>query len=261
MNTVGAYYENSLDQVNQPGKGPGGSDGYYIPGPDGTMDCATLQTYKDKLENQIEYWNEIIRTGSNNSREMENLNKIIAVQTGKRNLYNEYMLRNCTVNPETTPVPETLPTDQPTLPDYDPGQTGYPVETPVEEKKTNWLLIGGVGAAVLLLTRKKRGSAKRKKVSGIGGGLMPILLLAGGGYLIYKSSHGSTDKKSYLLTIAASESDGDYFKQVINQMTEQEIADTYTFFKEYVNKGLQVPQNSDLWYAIQAISNKYNIFT
>ncbi len=260
METVGAYYENSLDQVNQPGKGPGGSDGYYIPNPDSSMTCSQLQTYHDSLDNQINYWYSIIAAGSNNSRELENLNKIISVQRSKKDQYSDYMLRNCTTAPTTTVEP--LPTEQPPFPDYDPGQTGLPPE-PVEEKKTNWLLIGGVGAAVLLLTRKKRGGAKRKRVSGVGGGIMPLLLLAGGGYLLYKNAGGTGSKKNYLLTVATSESGngGEFFKQVINQMTDQEIADTYTFFKEYVNKGLRVPENSDLWYAIQAISNKYNIFT
>jgi len=120
MQSIGAYYNNAVEQVMSPGKGPDGSDGYYIPNADGSMDCATLKTNFDKLDNQIQYWYGILQTGSNNSTERENLNKIINIQRTKKDYYAELMLRNCSTATQTTDegtpdpyeVPEPTPTDE-----------------------------------------------------------------------------------------------------------------------------------------------------
>ncbi len=115
-NTIGAYYNNAVEQVMSPGKGPDGSDGYYIADADGSMDCATLKTNFDKLDNQIQYWYGILQGGNNNSTELQNLNKIINVQRTKKDYYAELMLRNCSTVPQTTD--EGTPTIPPS---YDPA--------------------------------------------------------------------------------------------------------------------------------------------
>jgi hypothetical protein len=51
------------------------------------------------------------------------------------------------------------------------------------------------------------------------------------------------------------------FEGVLNRMTDDEIVSTYDFIFNYANKGIRVPEGSALYYAIAAISNKYNIFT
>src|SRR3982751_5991929 len=112
---IGAYYENGLDQVMNPGRGPDGSDGFYIPPADGSMSCTDLKTNSDKIDNQLQYWFGILQTGNNGSRELENLNKIINVLQTRKDYYSTLIIRNCTIVPETK--------DPGTSPDYttDPG--------------------------------------------------------------------------------------------------------------------------------------------
>jgi hypothetical protein len=165
--TIGAYYENSLDQVNQPGKGPGGSDGYYIPSADGSMDCATLKTNFDKLEAQILYWYGILQSGDNNSRELENLNKIINVQDSKKDYYATIMLRNCTTTPTTTAPPDPVPGT-----DY-PGEVEQKEPTDSSNGIMTWITANPILAAalaaglIIVITQmsKKKQYKKRRKAA------------------------------------------------------------------------------------------------
>lgn len=163
MNKIGAYYENSLAQVRQPGQGPDGGDGYYIPDANGSMTCSELQTNLDKIENQIIYWFGIIQTGNNGSRELENLNTIINVLRSKKDYYNEVMLRNCTTASTTTVTPD------PAIPDYtDTEETTIPTTTQ-PNNNTGILLLAAGGLGLLLLNKKKKGG---KKVKGIADDLL-----------------------------------------------------------------------------------------
>ncbi len=172
MNTIGAYYENSLAQVNQPGQGPNGSDGYYIPDATGSMTCSELQSNLDKIENQILYWYGIIQSGNNGSRELENLNKIINILRSKKDYYNQVMLRNCTTAPTTTVEPEPVVPDY-TDPEFDPATVPT---TTAPNNNTGLILLAAGGLGLLLLNKKKKGG---KKVKGVGEDLLgPVVFTA-----------------------------------------------------------------------------------
>lgn len=101
-------------------------------------------------------------------------------------------------------------------------------------------------------------------------GLIIAAAVGVAGYFIIKNMGsgfgGSTNKRQALLTWI-NNSSGDSqasklaFAQILNAMTEAEINATYDFVFNYVNKNRQVPQGTSLWYAVSAISEKYNIFT
>jgi hypothetical protein len=99
---IGKNYENALDQVKNPGMGTDGADGYFIPDATGSMDCATLKTNFDKLDNQIQYWYGVLQGGDNSSAELQNLNLIINLQKTKKDYYATLMLRNCSTVTDTT---------------------------------------------------------------------------------------------------------------------------------------------------------------
>lgn len=169
--TLGANYENSLDQVNQPGKGPGGSDGYYIAPASGSMDCPTLKENFEKLVSQINYWYGILQTPGNSNKETENLNKIINVQRSKKDYYSTVIMNNCTVVPE-LPIPADPG-------QVDPGTIDLPRETGESNNgimtwvTSNPYLAAGlaIGAILLIsnLSKKKtvryRYIKKRKKAA------------------------------------------------------------------------------------------------
>jgi hypothetical protein len=48
---------------------------------------------------------------------------------------------------------------------------------------------------------------------------------------------------------------------LFDQMTDAEIQTVYTFLFQYVAKGTRPPEGSELANQVQAISEKYNIFT
>jgi hypothetical protein len=185
MNTIGAYYENSLDQVMNPGRASDGSDGYFIPDASGSMDCPTLKTNFDKIDNQIQYWYGILQTGDNNSRELENLNKIINVLKTKKDYYSTLMLRNCSTATTTTAPPDDQVTDS----DIDIPQDQLP-QTPATGNNSNliWLAVAGFG--VYLISKNK---GKRKKVKGMGDD-NTALILSGGTYLLmyFREKRSST---------------------------------------------------------------------
>jgi hypothetical protein len=52
-----------------------------------------------------------------------------------------------------------------------------------------------------------------------------------------------------------------FANMVNNIMTASEIDALYVYVFEYAQKGLQVPQGDPLYYQIQTISHKYNIFS
>ena len=96
-----------------------------------------------------------------------------------------------------------------------------------------------------------------------------LLLIAGGLYFFTRgkgSGTASGNKRQQLITALQTEQytspeNISNMTAIYNRMTDQEIVDTYTFTFDYVYRGLRVPPGSPLYYAITAISNKYNIFT
>lgn len=164
---IGANYSNSLDQVLNPGNGPDGSDGYYIPGADGSMSCADLKTNFDKVENQMRYWFGILQTGNNSNKEKENLNKIINALQSKKDYYSTIMLRNCSIAPETK--------DPGTVPDISTDPGGNPINSGSPSTSNTAIAVGlvavGLGGLYLLSRRKKSRSkgkgASKRSVKGV----------------------------------------------------------------------------------------------
>jgi hypothetical protein len=137
---------------------------------------------------------------------------------------------------------------------------GVPITQPPKGKDNTLLYLGlGIGGFILL------SSGKKSSVSGIS--TTNILLLAAGGYLVYKTLKPSSDSQKNQLLAWSNNSPGDSaedkirFAEILNQMTPAEIADTYNFVFNYIQKSIQLPQGSALYNSIMAISGKYNIFT
>ena len=163
MHTIGANYNNAVEQAMSPGRGPDGSNGYYIEDPTGTMSCAEMQTNFDALENQIQYWFGILQTGSNNSTERENLNKVINIQRTKKDAYANLMLRNCSNAPQTTDpgTPDPYPTPEPTPDDQSKGGIMTFITA-------NPLLIAAIVVGVIVIVtqmNKRPRRAKRRKAA------------------------------------------------------------------------------------------------
>lgn len=63
----------------------------------------------------------------------------------------------------------------------------------------------------------------------------------------------------------SSTTDSDYTRRLaieaFNEMTDAEIANTYTYVFDYVKRGRQLQQGTAFYYAMLAISEKYNLFT
>jgi hypothetical protein len=81
-------------------------------------------------------------------------------------------------------------------------------------------------------------------------------------YFLKSGSGSSTEsKRQSLLSWGVSGSDYERWRTIVLQMSPAEIASTYTFVFDYVQKDIRVPQPSDLFNQISAISIKYQIFT
>lgn len=73
MNTIGKYFQSTLDEMQR------GSSQWILPAPTAAMDTMTLQAGIDKLNSQIQSWTDKLLS-STNSKEIGNLDKIIALQ-------------------------------------------------------------------------------------------------------------------------------------------------------------------------------------
>lgn len=124
--------------------------------------------------------------------------------------------------------------------------------------------IGTAGAVYLVQGKKKN--------------ILLSLLAGAGAYFFSSQSNSITSRLPALLTTSIAQKKSQLlqwseaqrtdsaetkarFKQIIGEMTDPEINAVYDFIFNYVVTGKTVPQGSTIYYAIQAISTKYNIFT
>lgn len=88
-----------------------------------------------------------------------------------------------------------------------------------------------------------------------------FILIAGASiwYLSKNTGGGSvSDKREALINLISKKGED---AKVFYSMSDQEISDVYTYIFDYVNKNRKLTQDNPLWYRIQAIGTKYNIFT
>lgn len=88
-----------------------------------------------------------------------------------------------------------------------------------------------------------------------------LILLAGIAivYFSKRTGGGSVDYQRSALINLNKETGED--TKVFYQMSDTEISDVFTFIFDYVKKGKKLTQDNPLWYRIEAIGKKYNIFT
>lgn len=96
-----------------------------------------------------------------------------------------------------------------------------------------------------------------------------LLLLLGAGFAAWyfflrKPGRAGeiTYLKAWLLTTPSpSQEDIDKFNQVLAQMSDAEVDTVYEYIHDYVTKGKNLVQGSDLFNRLMLVSNKYQIFT
>lgn len=96
------------------------------------------------------------------------------------------------------------------------------------------------------------------------------LLAAGVGVYLFTRGTGQggqtrDGQQQAIINVLMQGNDSEETKQglaaLFDQMTDAEIQTVYTFLFEYVAKGTRPPEGSTLANQVQAISEKYNIFT
>jgi hypothetical protein len=248
-NVVGSSFENALNSVDDPASTywiAELSQNVYVPPVADRMGCWEIGSNMKRLEDQIAYWKRFTliqdTTGMNASMIMD-------VQQMK---YDDYKTRgiaiNCIVGEPASGSGDTpTPTDS-TGVDNTTGSKSLLIP----------LLIGGAG--IYLISRNKK-----KKVSGIGS---PVLIFGGLALVLLVNKSGGTvaSKKTALMNwnntdVQTSLEDRQRFAVILSQMSDAEINSTYDFIFNYVVANRQVPEGSSLYWAIRAISTKYQIFT
>ena len=114
----------------------------------------------------------------------------------------------------------------------------------------------GLGAFLLL--------NKKKKVTGIGDDIIPLALIGYAGWYFFiknKKPAGSLTVDQMRQALTALALSDKSWVSAITSMTDQEITDSYIWVFQYVHPGIKDQAPADLKTRIQAISDKYKIFT
>lgn len=125
-------------------------------------------------------------------------------------------------------------------------------------KKNPMMAAAGVGGLVYLLTNK---SGSKPNF------IFPIIAAAAAWFFLSKGqgSGGGTltveQKRAALIAWAGGDTAKNKLAGILQNMTDTEINYTYEFIFLFNLKGIQVPKGSNLYNAIKAIGEKYNIFT
>ena len=131
-----ANYESAWSNINNAGVSE-----YYVTPYEAWFSCDIINQNIDTLKKQIATWNE--RYASGNSKEKNNITKILDVQNGKLQAYDNAASSRCMINStETASVVNNTAT-----------ATASPDSSkPVVTNKKNYLLYGGIAAGVIVLS-------------------------------------------------------------------------------------------------------------
>lgn len=170
---------NNFEDVWNDVSTPGGL--YFVPYADGTMDCATMETAREDLKRQVDYWKDKLLAGGLNDEEIYYSGQIINYLNNKLVNYSDVMIRSCTTPGTGTQGPATtIPGSDSGVVLPDPG-TDTSADGATDTSKPNYLLYG-LGLAAVILWPKKS-SNRKKRVSGIGQN--GLLLLGLGALLVF----------------------------------------------------------------------------
>jgi hypothetical protein len=123
--------------------------------------------------------------------------------------------------------------------------------------KSNPLITAGIGGAATYIATKRQPQQKRFLYSA---------LVAGSVYLLLRATTGSGSKRQALISAfnampatIMTAADKQRLSAAFTEMTSSEIDSVYTWYFDYVRKGILVPQGSDLYNSIMALDAKYQI--